>query len=100
MVLGLTIHHQPQRGQPVLVEVEQQLDVLQEQQLEQLHEELHQDMFSMPTSFISTISKVESSRLWSSVLKSRDTIYSFRRGDSFLAATKIGSTRRTFASRN
>jgi hypothetical protein len=64
--------------QLVLVEVEQQLDVLQEQQLEQLHDELHQDMFSIPTSFISTISNVDSSRSCSSVRKSRDTISSFR----------------------
>ncbi len=44
--------------QPVLVLVEQQLDVLQEEQLEQEQLELHQPAASCPTSVMSSTSKV------------------------------------------
>jgi len=52
--------------QPVLVLVEQQLEVLQEQQLEQEQLELHQPARSWPGSEMSSISKVVVSRARSS----------------------------------
>ena len=52
--------------QPVLVLVEQQLDVLQDEQLEQLQDELHQPAASWPMSVMSSISNVAVSRTSSS----------------------------------